>query len=177
MLRVPPVGFLLADHASPDFRRVSQPQLKSQLRQQPLEPGIMPASLHPYPHALSPQSTIKLLRLFAVTQPFFLILPSLVIKDRDLLKTRMKITAYNQHDIGSFSVSLGRFAATNLLAAIEPTSLCNQAPRVRFDMRSRNAVEGPRASYRKMDPMRNSIHRGRNSWQGRCHRRQTRGPS
>src|SRR5207247_97534 len=27
---------------------------------------------------------------------------------------------------GSFSVSLGRFAATNLLAALEPTSLCNQ---------------------------------------------------
>src|SRR5437879_13132012 len=87
----------------------------------------MPASRPPHPPALSPQSTIKLPRLFAVTQPFFLILPSLLIKDRDLLKTRMKITALYQHDVGSFSVSLGRFAAINLLAAIEPTSLCNQA--------------------------------------------------
>src|SRR5207237_2901813 len=95
----------------------------------PLGPGIMPASFHPYPHALSPQSTIKLLRLGAVTQPFFLILPSLLVKDRDLLKPRMKITAYNQHHVGSFSVSIGRFAAAILLAAIEPTSLCNQAPR------------------------------------------------
>src|SRR5439155_18180555 len=44
------------------------------------------------------------------------------------LKPRMKITAYNQHDVGSFSVSLGRFfAATNVLAAIEPASLCNQS--------------------------------------------------
>src|SRR5438045_3646317 len=116
MLRVPPVGFLLAHYHGPDFRRVSQPQLKSQLRQQPLEPGIMTATLHPYPPALSPQSTVTLLRLFAVTQPFLLILPSFVVKDRDLLNPRMKITAYNQHDVGSFSVSLGRFAATNLLA-------------------------------------------------------------
>src|SRR5437660_10381457 len=129
MLRIAPVGFLLAHHAGSDFPRISQPQLVPALRQQPLEPGIVLASFHPYPHSLPRQRTVKLLRLGAVTQPFFLILPSFVVKDRDLLKPRMKITAYNQHDVGSFSVSLGRFAATNLLAAFEPTSLCNQAQR------------------------------------------------
>src|SRR5206468_7330679 len=116
-----------------DFRRIPQPQLHSQLRQQPLEPGIVPASFHPHTNRLPRQRTVKLLRLFAV-EPFFLILPRFVVKDRDLLKPRMKITAYNQHDVGSFSVSLGRFfAATNVLAAIEPTSLCNQA---RTDLRA-----------------------------------------
>src|SRR5206468_7343220 len=112
----------------PDLGRISQPQLHSQPRQQPLEPGIVPASFHPHANGLPRQRTIKLLRLRAVTQPFFLILPCLIVKDRDLLKPRMKITAYNQHDVGSFSVSLWSFSqATNVLAAIEPTSLCNQA--------------------------------------------------
>ena len=127
LLRIAPVRFLLAHHRGADFCRIPHPQLHSQLRQQPLEPGIMPAGFHPYAHPLPRQRTVILLRLGAVSQPFFLILPRLLVKDRDLLKTRMKITAYNQHDVGSFSVSLGRLAATNLLAAIEPTSLCNQA--------------------------------------------------
>src|SRR5207302_9760217 len=83
----------------------------------------------PAPPPPPPQTTLKLPPLGAVTQPFLLIPPTLLVKDRDLLKPRMKITAYNQHDVGSFSVSLGRFAATNLLAAIEPTSLCHQAQR------------------------------------------------
>ena len=39
----------------------------------------------------------------------------------------MKITAYNQHYVGSFSRALVCFVTTNLLVAIEPTSLCNQA--------------------------------------------------
>jgi len=39
----------------------------------------------------------------------------------------VKITHHNQHDVGSFSESLGLFlAATAVLAAIEPTSLCGQ---------------------------------------------------
>ncbi|HEY6765289.1 MAG TPA: hypothetical protein VI386_10985, partial [Candidatus Sulfotelmatobacter sp.] len=36
------------------------------------------------------------------------------VKDRGLLKPRMKITAYNQHDVGSF-VEPWPFATTNLL--------------------------------------------------------------
>ncbi|HEY6765054.1 MAG TPA: hypothetical protein VI386_09795, partial [Candidatus Sulfotelmatobacter sp.] len=37
-----------------------------------------------------------------------------IVKDRGLLKPRMKITAYNQHDVGSF-VEPWPFATTNLL--------------------------------------------------------------
>src|SRR6202043_3438316 len=69
--------------------------------QQPLEPGIVPASLHPHPHRQPRQFAVKPLRLIAVLQTLLLHLSRSVVKDRDLLKTRMKITAYNQHDVGS----------------------------------------------------------------------------
>src|SRR5216683_5794366 len=36
-------------------------------------------------------------------QPLLPPLSRSIVKDRNLLKTRMKITAYNQHDVGSFS--------------------------------------------------------------------------
>src|SRR4029077_1281894 len=65
------------------------------------------AGLHPHAHLLPGQRTIKLLGLGAVAQPSFFISSRLIVKDRDLLKSRMKITAYNQHDVGSFSESLG----------------------------------------------------------------------
>src|SRR5438445_11594976 len=107
MFRSPPVRLLLPHHASPDFGRIPQPQLESQLGQQALEPGIVPAGLHPHAHLLPGQQTIKLLGLGAVAQPSFFISSRLIVKDRDLLKSRMKITAYNQHDVGSFSESPG----------------------------------------------------------------------
>jgi hypothetical protein len=44
---------------------------------------------------------LKLLRFPAVLQSFLLNLSRSIVKDRDLLKPRMKITAYNQHDVGS----------------------------------------------------------------------------
>ena len=108
VFRVPPVRLLLPHHRSPDLGRVPQPELDAPLLQQPFEPGIVPASLHPHPYFLPRQSRVKLFRFLAVTQTFFLILSRSLVKDRDLLKPRMKITAYNQHDVGSFS-SLGRF--------------------------------------------------------------------
>jgi hypothetical protein len=107
MFRIPPVRFLLPHHRGPDLGRIPQPQLYVQLRQQALEPGIVPAGFHPHSHFLPRQRTVKLLRFLAVLQTFFLILSRSIVKDRDLLKPRMKITAYNQHDVGSFS-SLGR---------------------------------------------------------------------
>src|SRR4029077_6747395 len=110
MFRIPPVRLLLPHHAGPDFGRIPQPQLEPQLGQQALEPGIVPAGLHPHPHLLPGQRTIKLLGLGAVAQPSFFISSRLIVKDRDLLKSRMKITAYNQHDVGSFSESLGLFS-------------------------------------------------------------------
>src|SRR5207302_11384173 len=106
---IPPVRLLLPHHAGPDFGRIPQPQLESQLGQQALEPGIVPAGRHPHAHLLPGQRTIKLLGLGAVAQPSFFISSRLIVKDRDLLKSRMKITAYNQHDVGSFSESLGFF--------------------------------------------------------------------
>src|SRR6266550_791573 len=145
MLRVPPVGFLLAHYRGTDFGRIPQPQLQAQIRQQPLEPGIVPASFHPHSHLLPRQGTVKLLRFLAVTQPFFLILPCLIVKDRDLLKSRMKITAYNQHDVGSFSVSLWSFR--NLLMY----SLRSSQRRYAIKRREAqpNAVEGPHKRWQR----------------------------
>jgi hypothetical protein len=57
----------------------------------------VPASLHPYQNFLARQTAIKLLRLRAVLQPLLSNLSRSIVKDRDLLKPRMKITAYNQH--------------------------------------------------------------------------------
>src|SRR6266576_3721935 len=110
LLRVPPVGLLLAHFHGPDPRRIPHPQLVSALRQQALEPGIMPAGLHPYPHRLPRQRAVELLGLRPMAQRSFLILSRSFVKDRDLLKPRMKITAYNQHDVGSFAESLGRLS-------------------------------------------------------------------
>jgi len=93
MLRVPPVRLLPPYHAGPDLGRIAEPQLDAQLRQQALEPGIVPAGLHPDPHLLARLRPVKLLRLRAMLQPLFLHLSAYVVKDRDLLKPRMKITA------------------------------------------------------------------------------------
>jgi hypothetical protein len=101
MLRVPPVRLLLAHHRGPHPRRIPEPQLDAQLLQQPLEPRIVPASLHPHSNFLARYIPIKLLRFSAVLQSFLLHLSRSIVKDRDLLKPRMKITAYNQHDVGS----------------------------------------------------------------------------
>jgi hypothetical protein len=42
--------------------------------------------------------------------------PRSIVKDRDLLKPRMKITAYNQHDVGSSHEPWSCSSHTNLLA-------------------------------------------------------------
>jgi hypothetical protein len=117
VFRVPPVRLLLAHHPGPDLGRISQPQLEPQLRQQSFEPRIVPASFHSHPHLLPRQRAVKLLRLRPVSQPPFLLLSSLIVKDRDLLKTRMKITAYNQHDVGSSLEPWSCSSQPNLLAA------------------------------------------------------------
>src|SRR6202035_1823481 len=51
-----------------------------------------------------------------VLQPFFLYFSRSVVKDRDLLKPRMKITAYNQHDVGSSHEPWSCLSQPNLLA-------------------------------------------------------------
>jgi hypothetical protein len=50
----------------------------------------------------------------------------------------MKITAYHQHHLGSFSPASVCFVTTNLLVVIEPTSLCNQDAIKRMRIRLMN---------------------------------------
>ena len=96
------------------LRRIPHPQLDPHLLQQPLEPRIVPARLHPHPHLLPRQRPVKLLRFRTVLQPLFLYFACSVVKDRDLLKPRMKITAYNQQD-GSSHEPWSCSSLTNLL--------------------------------------------------------------
>ena len=116
LLRVPPVGLLFAHHRGPDLSGIAQPQLVPALCQQTLEPGVVPASLHPHSHRTARPGTVERLRLLPMSQPFFLVLSRLLVKDRDLLKARVKITAYNQHDVGSFVEPWSVYSQTNLLA-------------------------------------------------------------
>ncbi len=69
MFRVPPVRLLLAYRRCPHLRRIAEPQFDASLFQQPLEPRIVPASLHPHPHFPARQRAVKLLGLGTVLQP------------------------------------------------------------------------------------------------------------
>src|ERR1051326_5414909 len=108
MLGVARVGLLLARRRRPDPGRVPDPQLVSQLAQQPLEPAPRPTRFHAHPHRLSRQAAVKLLRFPAVFQTPLSPLSSFRIHKRYLLKPRVKITAYNPH-VGSFPRALVLF--------------------------------------------------------------------
>jgi hypothetical protein len=113
----------------------TQQQLLVQFGQQALKPTEAPCRFHAHAHTPATQAAIKLCSFFGVHQAPLAILPALFIKVRNLLESRMKITAYNHH-LGSFpSELLGRVAATNLLGWREPTLSCNHLPR--FDFRTR----------------------------------------
>jgi hypothetical protein len=66
------VAFAIVIYASwrarrrPDAHKRLHPQLQLQLGQQSLEPACMPASFHCHTHLLARQSTVEVLRLFAV---------------------------------------------------------------------------------------------------------------
>src|SRR5260370_5514804 len=96
--RTPPVGLLLSLATGADLRRVPDPQLMPQLREQPLEPLRLPTGLYPYTHRPL-QRGIKrshLLYLF-VTQRFLAQFSCLLIQHRNLLIALVKITSYNLH--------------------------------------------------------------------------------
>ena len=101
MLRIPPVRLLLAHHRRPYPRGIPKPQLYAQLPPPPLKPPILPACLHAHSNFLAAQAAVKLLRFLTVLQSFLLHLSRSIVKDRHLLKSWMKITTYNQHDVGS----------------------------------------------------------------------------
>src|SRR5207302_8821980 len=106
------VGLLLPYSPSVNLSWVSNPQLETQLGQQPLEPACMPGGLHPHVGSFPFQIAVKLLRFsFAVVQLPFAIFTTFCIYERDLLKARVII-----HPImimfGSFLPSLSRRTIT-----------------------------------------------------------------
>jgi uncharacterized repeat protein (TIGR03803 family) len=72
-------------------------------------------------------------------QPFFLGLSRSFVKDRDLLQPRMKITDYNQHDVGSF-VEPWSTSQLPIYSAIDPTTLCNQERPRNLPLKVRSAM-------------------------------------
>src|ERR1700683_3208950 len=85
-------------------------------------------------------------------QPFLFDLSRSIVKDRDLLKPRMKITPYNQHWRWLLSRALVLFVAYQSTRD-EPTSLCNQPEpdpeRSRRGRRSRGTSFRPAPPQRK----------------------------
>ncbi len=115
------IGLLLARSGRPDFARMPDPQLDAAVGQQPLEPAGAAGGLHAHPHRLPLKATVKRLGLAAVLQPVIAAFAGCSVTTCDLLKARMIITTYNQHRVDSFLPSFWSFAATNVLAAREPT--------------------------------------------------------
>jgi hypothetical protein len=105
MLGVARIRLLLPGLRRPNRRRIADPQLHPQLRQQPFEPARMPTGLHAYSHRLAPQRAVELFGLLHVLQPPLAALSSFRVHHCNLLKPRVIITAYNPH-VGSFSRAL-----------------------------------------------------------------------
>src|SRR4029077_4127618 len=96
-LRILPIGLLLAHPFGADLGGVPNPQFELQLAQQALEPTRVPAGFHAHPHTLPFEPGVELLGFFAVRQTPFPQLTGLAVNKRNLLETRMIVTAYNQH--------------------------------------------------------------------------------
>src|SRR5690349_20135046 len=79
--------------------------------------------------------------LRAMTQPSFLDFSALVVKDRDRLKTGMKITAYHQHNVGSFS-SLGLFCCKPIYS-LHRANVMQSSAAERFARESFCGVQNP----------------------------------
>src|SRR5579859_1748264 len=99
---IAPICLLLAHITGTDGGRISDLKTVPHLLQHLFEPLRVAASFHPCQHLPTSQLSIKLLRLLLVCQPDLSYLPGVAIQHRDLLKSRMKIAAYNHHDVGSF---------------------------------------------------------------------------
>src|SRR5260370_385832 len=142
--RIPPVGLLLSLATGADLRRVPDPQLMPQLREQPLEPLRLPTGLYPYTHRPL-QRGIKrshLLYLF-VTQRFLAQFSCLLIQHRNLLIARVKITSYNLHCSAPSSRALVAHHAksTRVLGADAVMKSTGASRRFFFPPRSCEAVD------------------------------------
>src|SRR5882724_6217622 len=105
MLRVLAIRLLLPPPLRTDRGRVANPQLKLQLGHEALEPACVPAGLHADAHgfARTRESTVKLLRLVGMYEPFLLDLSGRGVEQSDLLKLGMEIYSYNDHRSAPFS--------------------------------------------------------------------------
>src|SRR5271165_4615979 len=102
-MRVLAIRLLLAYSLRTDLGSVSNPQLKLQLGHESFEPACVSAGFHSNPHLRARQSTIELLRLFAMRQSFFLEFSGLGIHQSNLLKLGVEIYSYNHHRSAPFS--------------------------------------------------------------------------
>src|SRR5437899_5661217 len=128
-LRVLAIRLLLAHSPGPNLGRVANPQLKPQLGHQTLEPAGVPARLHADAHRFfrTRKSTVKLLRLVAMRQPFLLDLSRPGVEQSDLLKLGMEIYSYNDHRSAPFSRARWLVSPPPTLPRVrEPTLSWNQ---------------------------------------------------
>src|SRR5207302_1756124 len=117
MQSIPRVGLLLPHHRCPNLGCIPNPKLVSQLGQHLLEPLRVTGCLHAYAHWLL-QPRVKLLCLTVpVFESAFSDFAGFCIHHRNLLKARMKITAYNQHARLLSSRVLVRTALPSLLGS------------------------------------------------------------
>ena len=103
VLGVAGVGFLVADFARPNARRVAHPQLVPQLSHQPLEPIGGKRRFNPH-HRPPRKLQVELLHFLAlVLQPPLLDLSRLLVDPRHKLVARVHVTSDKMlHGFGSF---------------------------------------------------------------------------
>ena len=99
VLRILAIRLLLPPPPGTDLGRVADPQIKLQLGCETLEPASVPTGLHAdaYGLARTRESTVILLRLVGMCQPFLLDLSGRGVEQSDLLKLGMEIYSYNDH--------------------------------------------------------------------------------
>jgi hypothetical protein len=105
VLRILAIRLLLPPPPGTDLGLVADPQLKLQLGYEKLEPACVSTGLHADAHCLARtrESTVILLRLVGVSQPFLLDLSGRGVEQSDLLKLGMEIYSYNNHRSAPFS--------------------------------------------------------------------------
>src|SRR5512144_644 len=98
-LRILSIRLLLPYSFGSNLRRIPDPQLELQFRQQALKPSRLSTGFHPYsnPARLFLHSAIELLGFLAMSQSALLQLARFRLYVCDLLEARVIVTSYNQH--------------------------------------------------------------------------------
>jgi hypothetical protein len=111
------IGLLLAWGGRPDLAGMAHPQLDAAFCQQPLEPARAARGFQTHAHPLAVPAAVKGFGFAAVLQSAVTAFAGGDVTKCDLLKARMKITAYNQHRVDSFLSSFWSFHEVQALAA------------------------------------------------------------